>query len=69
MLPGGGTPALDIIPSSHDLDDKEILLMIAQQAHDHNICNVFDFMRERMARIIRSARWRTAREANGTRRF
>ena len=54
LLPDGGQPALDIIPSSHDLDDKETLMMIAQQARLHNICNVFDHMQERMGQIIRS---------------
>jgi chromosome partitioning protein len=55
LLPDGAQPALDIIPSSHDLDDKETLLMIAQQARLHNICNVFDHMQERMGKIIRTA--------------
>jgi chromosome partitioning protein len=54
LLPDGGQPALDVIPSSHDLDDKETLMMIAQQARLHNICNVFDHMQERMGQIIRS---------------
>src|SRR5207247_5963269 len=31
-LGDGKMPVLDIIPSAHDLDDKEALLMIAQQA-------------------------------------
>ena len=54
QLPDGGQPALDVIPSSHDLDDKETLMMIAQQARLHNICNVFDHMQERMGQIIRA---------------
>ena len=54
LLPDGAQPTLDIIPSSHDLDDKETLLMIAQQARLHNICNVFDHMQERMGQTIRS---------------
>ncbi|HJZ43416.1 MAG TPA: ParA family protein [Hyphomicrobiaceae bacterium] len=54
LLQDGSQPALDIIPSSHDLDDKETLMMIAQQARLHNICNVFDHMQERMGQIIRS---------------
>jgi cellulose biosynthesis protein BcsQ len=55
QLQDGGQPSLDIIPSSHDLDDKETLMMVAQQARFHNICNVFDHMQERMAQIIRSS--------------
>jgi cellulose biosynthesis protein BcsQ len=55
QLQDGAQPALDIIPSSHDLDDKETLMMVAQQARFHNICNVFDHMQERMAQIIRSS--------------
>src|SRR5262249_54980416 len=35
LLPDGSRPVLDIIPSAHDLDDKEALLMIAQQARFH----------------------------------
>ena len=30
-LADGSRPALDVIPSTHDLDDKEALMMIAQQ--------------------------------------
>lgn len=55
LLPKGERPTLDIIPSSHDLDDKELMMMIAQQARFHNISNVFDHMQDRMATIIRSA--------------
>lgn len=55
LLADGGTPALDIIPSSHDLDDKEALLMIAQQARYHKISDAFDSMQARMGQIIRSA--------------
>lgn len=55
LLQGGEQPALDIIPSSHDLDDKETLMMIAQQARFHNICNVFDHMQGRMGEIVRAA--------------
>jgi cellulose biosynthesis protein BcsQ len=54
-LADGSMPVLDIIPSAHDLDDKEALLMIAQQARFHNISNVFESMQERMGKIIRSA--------------
>jgi chromosome partitioning protein len=55
LLADGKPPTLDIIPSSHDLDDKETLLMIAQQAHYHKISDAFDHMQERMRQIIRSA--------------
>jgi cellulose biosynthesis protein BcsQ len=55
QLQDGAQPSLDIIPSSHDLDDKETLMMVAQQARFHNICNVFDHMQERMGQIIRSS--------------
>lgn len=51
----GSTPALDIIPSAHDLDDKETLLMIAEQARFHKISDAFDNMQDRMGKIIRSA--------------
>jgi cellulose biosynthesis protein BcsQ len=54
LLADRGAPALDIIPSSHDLDDKEGLLLIAQAAQFHNISNVFVQMQERMGQIIRS---------------
>src|SRR5262245_46361212 len=54
-LADGNAPALDIVPSAHDLDDKEALLMIAQQARFHKISDAFDSMQERMGRIIRSA--------------
>jgi cellulose biosynthesis protein BcsQ len=55
LLADGNTPVLDIIPSAHDLDDKEALLMIAQQAHFHKISDAFDNMQDRMGKIIRSA--------------
>ncbi len=54
-LADGNAPALDIIPSAHDLDDKEALLMIAQQARFHKISDAFDNMQDRMGKIIRSA--------------
>jgi cellulose biosynthesis protein BcsQ len=54
LLQDGGQPSLDIIPSAHDLDDKETLMMIAQQARFHNICNVFDHMQGRMGQIVRA---------------
>ena len=54
-LADGKAPALDIIPSAHDLDDKEALLMIAQQARFHKISDAFDNMQDRMGRIIRSS--------------
>jgi cellulose biosynthesis protein BcsQ len=54
-LPGGGAPSLDIMPSSHDLDDREVLLMIAHQARFHKISDAFDHMQTRMGQIIRSA--------------
>ena len=44
---GGGAPTLDIMPSSHDLDDREALLMIAQQARFHKISDAFDHMQDR----------------------
>jgi chromosome partitioning protein len=53
-LADGVAPVLDIIPSAHDLDDKEALLMIAQQARFHKISDAFDNMQDRMGRIIRS---------------
>src|SRR5262245_12167684 len=53
-LADGKAPALDIIPSAHDLDDKEALLMIAQQARFHKISDAFDNMQDRMGKIIRS---------------
>ena len=53
-LPGGGAPSLDIMPSSHDLDDREALLMIAHQARFHKISDAFDHMQSRMGQIIRS---------------
>jgi len=55
LLPDGTRPVLDIIPSAHDLDDKEALLMIAQQARFHKISDAFDNMQSRMGQIIRSA--------------
>jgi chromosome partitioning protein len=54
QLPDGGMPTLDIIPSSHDLDDKEALLIVAQQAQHHKISDVFVQMQERTGQIIRS---------------
>jgi cellulose biosynthesis protein BcsQ len=54
-LADGAPPALDIIPSAHDLDDKEALLMIAHQARFHKISDAFDHMQRRMGEIIRSA--------------
>ena len=68
LLPDGNAPALDIIPSSHDLDDKETLLMIAQQARFHNICDVFDHMQDRMGKIIRSWMAPTTRSSSIVRR-
>ena len=53
-LPGGAAPTLDIMPSSHDLDDREALLMIAHQARFHKISDAFDHMQARMGQIIRS---------------
>ena len=55
LLPDGGRPALDIVPCAHDLDDAEAGLIIAQQAHHHNISALFDNIQDRMGRIIRSA--------------
>ena len=55
VLADGKMPVLDIIPSAHDLDDKETLLMIAQQARFHKISDAFDNMQDRMGKIIRSA--------------
>ena len=54
-LADGKAPVLDIVPSAHDLDDKEALLLIAQQACFHKISDVFDNMQDRMGKIIRSA--------------
>jgi chromosome partitioning protein len=54
-LADGSVPALNLIPSSHDLDDKEALLMIAQQARHHKISDAFNHMQERMGQVIRSA--------------
>jgi chromosome partitioning protein len=54
VLADGKPPTLDIIPSAHDLDDKEALLMIAQQARFHKISDAFDNMQDRMGRTIRS---------------
>lgn len=53
-LADGKMPVLDIVPSAHDLDDKEALLLIAQQARFHKISDVFDNMQDRMGKIIRS---------------
>jgi len=55
VLADGRVPALDIIPSTHDLDDKEALLMIAQQARFHKISDAFENLQDRMGKIIRSA--------------
>lgn len=55
LLADGQSPALDIVPSAHDLDDKESLLMIAQQARHHKISDAFENMQDRMGKIIRSA--------------
>lgn len=55
LLADGQPPALDIVPSAHDLDDKESLLMIAQQARHHKISDAFENMQDRMGKIIRSA--------------
>jgi chromosome partitioning protein len=54
LFADGSAPALDIIPSSHDLDDKEALLLIAQQARYHKISDAFDGMQTRMGQIIRA---------------
>jgi cellulose biosynthesis protein BcsQ len=54
LLANGSPPALDIIPSTHDLDDAESGLIIAEQAHHHNISDLFDHMQGRMSQIIRS---------------
>jgi chromosome partitioning protein len=54
VLADGSQPVLDIVPSAHDLDDKEALLMIAQQARFHKISDAFDNMQHRMGKIIRS---------------
>jgi chromosome partitioning protein len=54
LLPGGAAPSLDIMPSSHDLDDREVLLMIAHQARFQKISDAFDHMQMRMSQIIRS---------------
>jgi chromosome partitioning protein len=50
----GSRPTLDIIPSTHDLDDKEVLMMIAQQAYRHKVSDAFVEMQERMRQTIRS---------------
>lgn len=54
LLADGSRPTLDIIPSSHDLDDAEAGLIIAQQARHHNISDLFDLVQERMGHIIRA---------------
>ena len=54
-LADGNAPALDIIPSAHDLDDKETMLIIAQQARFYKISEAFENMQNRMGKIIRSA--------------
>jgi len=53
-LADGSRPALDVIPSTHDLDDKEALMMIAQQAFYHKISEAFVQMQERMKQTIRA---------------
>jgi cellulose biosynthesis protein BcsQ len=53
-LADGSKPRLDIIPSTHDLDDKEALMMIAQQAFFHEISEAFVQMQERMRQTIRA---------------
>jgi cellulose biosynthesis protein BcsQ len=53
-LADGRKPTLDIIPSTHDLDDKEALMMIAQQAFYHKISDAFVQMQERMRQTIRA---------------
>jgi chromosome partitioning protein len=55
VLSDGKAPILDIVPSEHDLDEKEALLMIAQQARFHKISDAFNSMQDRMGKIIRSA--------------
>jgi cellulose biosynthesis protein BcsQ len=55
LLADGSQASLDIIPSSHDLDEEETLLLIARQARLHNISKVFDSMQQRMGQIIRSS--------------
>ncbi len=45
---------LDIMPSSHDLDDREALLMIAHQARFQKISDGLHHMQTRMGQIIRS---------------
>jgi chromosome partitioning protein len=49
----GSRPKLDLIPSTHDLDDQEALMMIAQQAYYHKISETFVQMQERMRHTIR----------------
>jgi len=53
-LADGRKPTLDVIPSTHDLDDKEALMMIAQQAFYHKISDAFVQMQERMRQTIRT---------------
>ena len=53
-LADGRKPTLDVIPSTHDLDDKEALMMIAQQAFYHKISDAFVQMQERMRQTIRA---------------
>jgi cellulose biosynthesis protein BcsQ len=53
-LPDGRKPMLDVIPSTHDLDDKEALMMIAQQAFCHKLSDAFVQMQERMRQTIRA---------------
>ena len=53
-LADGSRPRLDVIPSTHDLDDKEALMMIAEQAYFHKISEAFVQMQERMKQTIRA---------------
>ena len=55
VLADGNAPVLDIIASAHDLDDKEALLMIAQQARFHKISDAFEKMQDRMGKVLRCA--------------
>jgi len=55
VLADGKPPVLDIVPSAHDLDDREVFLMLAQQARFHRISDRFDYLQRRMGEIIRSA--------------
>src|SRR5262245_39394325 len=53
-LADGSRPRLDVIPSTHDLDDQEALMMIAEQAYFHKISEAFVQMQERMKQTIRA---------------